>query len=104
MRSTFREFAQERLSFRFPRTRRKSKIANTKVCQASNLEETVVPEAPFPLSCTFRHQPLDQTIPSIRLIFISESLSEHGLLQCNITHTTIYSSYICLSYMWDYVP
>ncbi|KAF1846331.1 uncharacterized protein K460DRAFT_367133 [Cucurbitaria berberidis CBS 394.84] len=48
----------------------------------------------------FVHEPLDQTQPSIRLIRVSPELSEEGLIQCSVLHTTIEASYVCLSYRW----
>ena len=51
---------------------------------------------------TFSHQALDRNMSSIRLVKISEELSEGGLLQCQIFHATTEVPYVCLSYVWDY--
>jgi len=48
----------------------------------------------------FRHAPLDHTQPSIRLIKITPGLSADGLISCGISHATIESEYVCLSYRW----
>ncbi|KAH7075840.1 heterokaryon incompatibility protein-domain-containing protein [Paraphoma chrysanthemicola] len=53
----------------------------------------------------FQYEPLDLRQLSIRLVRILPELSKDGLIQCNIlhaSHTT--ASYVCLSYVWDYVP
>ena len=48
----------------------------------------------------FQHSPLDHQAPSIRLIRILQDLSIEGLLQCDIRHASIDSTYVCLSYVW----
>lgn len=48
----------------------------------------------------FRHAPLDHTQPSIRLIEITPSLSAEGLISCVVSHATIGTDYVCLSYRW----
>ncbi|KAI4713482.1 hypothetical protein J4E89_000928 [Alternaria sp. Ai002NY15] len=48
----------------------------------------------------FKHEPLDHTKPSIRLIHLLPSLSPAGKIQCFITHATVDAEYICLSYRW----
>jgi len=48
----------------------------------------------------FRHAPLDHTQPSIRLIEITPGLSADGLITCGISHATIETEYVCLSYRW----
>lgn len=48
----------------------------------------------------FKHDPLDYTKGSIRLIRILPSLSADKLIQCEISHTSINASYECLSYRW----
>jgi hypothetical protein len=49
---------------------------------------------------SFRHQPLDHTKSSIRLVNVLPVLSPGGLIQCQIRHTTIDATYVCLSYRW----
>lgn len=51
-------------------------------------------------SGTFRHEPLDHSIKSIRVIRILPNLSGDGLIQCEIKNTTIKDDYSCLSYVW----
>ena len=49
----------------------------------------------------FKHEPLDHTKASIRLLQIRADLSCDGLIQCSLRHTTISSTpYSCLSYRW----
>jgi hypothetical protein len=48
----------------------------------------------------FKHQPLDQSEPSIRLVHLLSSLSPSGRIQCAITHATVHARYTCLSYRW----
>ncbi|OAL52194.1 HET-domain-containing protein, partial [Pyrenochaeta sp. DS3sAY3a] len=48
----------------------------------------------------FKHDPLDYSQGSIRLIRILPSLSADKLIQCEIFHTSINESYQCLSYRW----
>lgn len=48
----------------------------------------------------FKHNPLDITQPSIRLIRILQKPSREGLIRCEISHTTMDSKYTCLSYCW----
>ncbi|KAH7082350.1 heterokaryon incompatibility protein-domain-containing protein, partial [Paraphoma chrysanthemicola] len=52
----------------------------------------------------FEHDPLDQSQPSIRLVKILRKKSRGGLLQCEVHHTTVDASYICLSYVWGEPP
>lgn len=52
----------------------------------------------------FLYSPLDHNQRSIRLIHILPRLSDEGLIQCKISHGSTRSSYICLSYVWDYPP
>lgn len=48
----------------------------------------------------FRHDPLEHSKPSIRLIRLLPELSSDGIIQCEILHETIEASYMCLSYRW----
>jgi len=48
----------------------------------------------------FRHQPLDHSEPSIRLVHILPALSHDGRVQCSIIHTNVQAAYVCLSYRW----
>jgi hypothetical protein len=49
----------------------------------------------------FRHEPLDRGIKSIRTLQILPRLAASGMIQCEITHTTIeQGDYHCLSYAW----
>lgn len=49
----------------------------------------------------FKHEPLDYSRASIRLLQIHADLSRAGLIQCSLTHTTISETpYSCLSYRW----
>lgn len=50
---------------------------------------------------TFKYEPLDHSQPSIRLVHILPMLSPEGLVQCQISHASIQSTYFCLSYVWD---
>jgi hypothetical protein len=50
---------------------------------------------------SFKHEPLDHSRASIRLLQICADLSRDGLIQCSLKHTTISSTpYSCLSYRW----
>lgn len=51
-------------------------------------------------STSFTHCPLDQSRSSIRILRILSKRSEIGLVQCEMIHTTINASYMCLSYVW----
>ena len=51
-------------------------------------------------SAYFKHDRLDHTKPSIRLVHMLPSLSPTGHIQCSITHATVDAEYICLSYRW----
>jgi len=49
----------------------------------------------------YKHESLDHSLPSIRLLKISPILSAEGLIQCSMLHTTIeHAPYRCLSYAW----
>ncbi|KAF1842170.1 uncharacterized protein K460DRAFT_292175, partial [Cucurbitaria berberidis CBS 394.84] len=48
----------------------------------------------------FKHAALDHNAPSIRLIRVCRHRSPEGYIQCEVRHTTINSTYICLSYTW----
>ena len=49
----------------------------------------------------YKHEPLDHSEPSIRLITVSPILSPDGLIQCSMHHaTTTDALYTCLSYTW----
>jgi hypothetical protein len=48
----------------------------------------------------FRHTPLDRSKPSIRLVYILQSVSRDGRIQCVIEHATVHTTYTCLSYRW----
>jgi hypothetical protein len=52
------------------------------------------------LQVPFRHDPLDHTIQSLRLVHLLPELSETGQIQCTIRHTTTTARYVCLSYTW----
>ena len=52
----------------------------------------------------FAYQPLDQHQHSIRLVNILPSLSDEGVLQCQLSHASTSATYMCLSYVWDYRP
>ncbi|KAH7091970.1 heterokaryon incompatibility protein-domain-containing protein [Paraphoma chrysanthemicola] len=47
----------------------------------------------------FQHGPLGQTQSSIRLIEILPDLQQ-GPIRCELIHSVISDSYVCLSYMW----
>lgn len=51
-------------------------------------------------SIEYVYAPLDQALPSIRLVEIKSDLSSDGLVQCNLIHTTTRAVYDCLSYVW----
>lgn len=54
---------------------------------------------------TFKHEPLDHTRQSIRLLHFPTNDQIPGILQCTIRHATISAKYTCLSYRWgDDVP
>lgn len=48
----------------------------------------------------YRHEPLDTTQRSIRLLSIHRALSPEGFVQGSIRYTTIDAQYNCLSYVW----
>ena len=48
----------------------------------------------------FKHQPLDLSKPTIRLVHLLPLPSPNGHIQCSISHATIGSTYTCLSYCW----
>jgi hypothetical protein len=49
----------------------------------------------------FQHEPLDHTKQSIRLVKVLPDLSEDGLIQCEVTQSTVSeASWTCLSYTW----
>lgn len=48
----------------------------------------------------FKHTPLDRSQQSIRLLRVFPSLSSNGLIQCQVSHSTIAATYTCLSYQW----
>lgn len=48
----------------------------------------------------FSHEALDHSLQSLRLVHILPDLSPEGLIQCTISHSTIGSDYVCLSYAW----
>ncbi|CAN9179355.1 unnamed protein product [Alternaria sp. RS040] len=51
-------------------------------------------------STIFKHQPLDHSKPSIRLVHLLSTLSPRNQIQCSITHATVGAKYTCLSYRW----
>ncbi|CAN9203458.1 unnamed protein product [Alternaria alternata] len=51
-------------------------------------------------STIFKHQPLDHSEPSIRLVHLLPTLSPRNQIQCSITHATVGAKYTCLSYRW----
>ncbi|KAH8626752.1 heterokaryon incompatibility [Alternaria alternata] len=51
-------------------------------------------------STIFKHQPLDHSKPSIRLVHLLPTLSPRNQIQCSITHATVGAKYTCLSYRW----
>ncbi|KAH6882544.1 heterokaryon incompatibility protein-domain-containing protein [Alternaria rosae] len=51
-------------------------------------------------SAYFKHDPLDHTKPSIRLVHLLPSLSPNGRIQCSVMQSTVDADYICLSYRW----
>jgi hypothetical protein len=48
---------------------------------------------------SFEHQPLNQAEPSIRLLKVLPN-SPPDTVHCEIQHTTVNASYMCLSYVW----
>lgn len=50
---------------------------------------------------TFHHEPLDLSIRLIRVLQILPELTQNGIIQCLITHTTVEADYTCLSYTWS---
>lgn len=48
----------------------------------------------------FKHQPLDLSKPTIRLVHLLPLPSPNGHIQCSISHATIGSTYTCPSYCW----
>ena len=58
----------------------------------------------FLLISPYHYEALDVRQLSIRLVRILPERSKDGLIQCNIIHATCTTSYVCLSYVWDYVP
>ncbi|RYN72156.1 hypothetical protein AA0117_g8868 [Alternaria alternata] len=51
-------------------------------------------------STIFKHEPLDHTEASIRLVHLLPTLSPRNQIQCSITHATVGAKYTCLSYRW----
>ena len=49
----------------------------------------------------FQYRPLDHSQSSIRLVHLLPKLSIKGLIQCRISHASINTSYVCLSYVWN---
>lgn len=49
----------------------------------------------------FEYEPLDHLSPSIRLLYLLPYLSIEGFISCFICHSSIKTSYDCLSYVWD---
>jgi hypothetical protein len=47
-----------------------------------------------------RHEPLDHSIESIRVLQILPELTVQGMIQCLISHVTTEFPYSCLSYVW----
>jgi hypothetical protein len=48
----------------------------------------------------FTHTPLDHDQPSIRILKVLPSLSQEGLLQCELANGNISDDFTCLSYTW----
>lgn len=48
----------------------------------------------------FEHAPLDHQKASLRLVRVLNTPSPEGYIQCEVRHTSIDDSYICLSYVW----
>ncbi|CBX97295.1 hypothetical protein LEMA_P104260.1 [Plenodomus lingam JN3] len=53
-----------------------------------------------PCGPSYRYEPLDASVGSIRLLTILPHLSGTGLIQCKIWHDTVDATYTCLSYAW----
>jgi hypothetical protein len=51
-------------------------------------------------SAIYKHERLDHTKASMRLLRILPDLSDTGLIQCEIWHDTTAATYDCLSYVW----
>jgi hypothetical protein len=51
------------------------------------------------MALDFKHQPLNQAEPSIRLLKVLPN-SPPATIHCELEHTTIDASYVCLSYVW----
>ena len=54
----------------------------------------------LPAVTAFEHTPLNHTRTSIRLLKIRNELSDTGLVQCEMWHDTVETTYDCLSYAW----
>jgi hypothetical protein len=51
-------------------------------------------------TCTpFKHEPIDQTRPSIRLVRVLP-IEQSGKIRCEMIHSTTSAKYTCLSYVW----
>ncbi|KAG9186668.1 hypothetical protein G6011_09776 [Alternaria panax] len=48
----------------------------------------------------FKHTPLDKTLNCTRLLRILPDLSDTGLIQCELWHSTTDAACTCLSYIW----
>ena len=48
----------------------------------------------------FQYQPLDLSLPSIRILEVLPALSLSGRIQCLLTNATTDAEYQCLSYCW----
>ncbi len=55
---------------------------------------------PIPAVEPFAYAPLDHRKASIRLIRVLPTKSPEGYIECEIRHTSVDDSYICLSYVW----
>lgn len=48
----------------------------------------------------FKHEPLDLTRPSIRLLEVLPGVTKTGHIRCRLRHATVDAEYSCLSYTW----
>ncbi|KAF1833884.1 hypothetical protein BDW02DRAFT_359632 [Decorospora gaudefroyi] len=76
-----------------------------RACLSSSAEssnkDAVLHHTSGPNNCNaLHHQPLDCSVPSIRLLQVLPSLSPDGRIQCIITHISVDTVYTCLSYRW----
>jgi hypothetical protein len=67
---------------------------------ALNLRQQARKDSASPHLPIFQYDPLDYARGTIRLLSILPNLSKDGLVQCQLRHGSVNSTYACLSYVW----